>query len=352
MNDLQQAEKERNKEIAELEILIESNLSARELKRAIAVKMALTGKIYREISQILGVSEFFIGHWKKNLKLKGIAGLKLGYKGSKGYLSIQQKTEVIEWLKNKKYWDLDELVTYVEEEFGVTYKSKQSYYKLFEQANISWKKSQKVNPKFNEEQVKKKREEINEMLSKQKAGIESGEVIVFFLDECHLLHGDVNGYVWGQSNLRIEVPITNEKERQTYFGALNYQSKRFHVKSYPSGDGKSTIEFIKYLQNQYKNKRIILIWDGATYHRFGEFREFLSEINGDKEPDDFLITCILFAPNAPQQNPVEDIWLQAKNFLRKYWYLCRSFKIIKFLFEFFTKEHKFDFPKIHQYTYM
>jgi transposase len=86
-------------------------------------------------------------------------------------------------------------------------------------------------------------------------------------------------------------------------------------------------------------------------NRFGEFRNFLSEINGDKEPDDFLITCILFAPNAPQQNPVEDIWLQAKNFLRKYWYLCRSFKIIKFLFEFFTKEHKFDFPKIHQYTY-
>ncbi|MEG3960357.1 hypothetical protein QT982_33815, partial [Microcoleus sp. herbarium2] len=58
------------------------------------------------------------------------------------------------------------------------------------------------------------------------------------------------------------------------------------------------------------------------------------------------ITCILFAPNSPQQNPVEDIWLKAKNFLRKYWYLCRFFKIIKFLFELFTKEHKFDFPKI------
>ncbi|WP_293262705.1 hypothetical protein, partial [Microcoleus sp. PH2017_21_RUC_O_A] len=28
-----------------------------------------------------------------------------------------------------------------------------------------------------------------------------------------------------------------------------------------------------------------------------------------------------------------------------------GFKIVKFLFEFFTKEQKFDFPKIHQYTY-
>lgn len=75
------------------------------------------------------------------------------------------------------------------------------------------------------------------------------------------------------------------------------------------------------------------------------------EVNADKKSDDWQITCILFAPNAPQQNPVEDIWLQTKNFLRKYWYLCRSFKIVKFLFEFFTNEHKFDFPKLSQYTF-
>ncbi len=63
------------------------------------------------------------------------------------------------------------------------------------------------------------------------------------------------------------------------------------------------------------------------------------------------LSCILSAPNAPQQNPVEDIRLQAKKILRKYWYLCRSFNIVKFMFEFFTDEHKFDFPKIRQYTY-
>jgi putative transposase len=152
-----------------------------------------------------------------------------------------------------------------------------------------------------------------------------------FLDECHLLHGDLTGYVWGQSQIRIEVPITNEKDRQTYLGALNYQSKEFHVQNHPSGEGNSTFKFIKYLQNKYKNRKIILIGEGASYHKYGEFREFLLEVNGDKKPDNWSINCILLAPNAPQQNPVEDIWLPAKNFLRKYWYLCRSFKIVKFL---------------------
>jgi putative transposase len=54
-----------------------------------------------------------------------------------------------------------------------------------------------------------------------------------------------------------------------------------------------------------------LILDGASYHKDAEFREFLLEVNGDKEPDNWSINCILLAPNAPQQNPVEDIWLPA-----------------------------------------
>jgi transposase len=76
------------------------------------------------VSKILGVSNFFIGYWKKQFKTKGIAGIKLGHKGSKGYLRTLQNTEVIEWLKNKKSWDLDELFTYLEQELGVIYKSK------------------------------------------------------------------------------------------------------------------------------------------------------------------------------------------------------------------------------------
>ena len=113
MNNLQLPQKDMEKEIAHLESFIKSNIDARELKRAIAVRMALEGKFYHEISKMLGVSEFFVGYWKKNFKSQGLEGLKLGYKGSKGYLTERQTDVVVEWLKNKKYWNLDELVTYV-----------------------------------------------------------------------------------------------------------------------------------------------------------------------------------------------------------------------------------------------
>jgi putative transposase len=59
-------------------------------------------------------------------------------------------------LKSKNYWNLAELQLYIEAEYGVVFDSKQSYYTLFEQAGISWKKTQQRNPKANPELVEKK----------------------------------------------------------------------------------------------------------------------------------------------------------------------------------------------------
>ena len=54
MNNLQLPQKNMEKEILQLESFIKSDVDARELKRAIAVRMALAGKLYNEISQRLG----------------------------------------------------------------------------------------------------------------------------------------------------------------------------------------------------------------------------------------------------------------------------------------------------------
>ena len=90
-------------------------------------------------------------------------------------------------LQTKKYWNLDELVAYLDEKYAVIYQSKQSYYELLSAAGISWNSSQKVNPKANPELVKKKREEIQNFLRHNSTEIETGRLIVFFVDECHKL---------------------------------------------------------------------------------------------------------------------------------------------------------------------
>nr|WP_157999183.1 winged helix-turn-helix domain-containing protein [Anaplasma marginale] len=87
---------------------------------------------------------------------EGIAGLRLKYKGAKPLLNVEEKEEILKWLQQKNYWDLKELYSYILTNYNVTFKSKQSYYDLFKEAGISWKKSQKKNPKRDPELVKKK----------------------------------------------------------------------------------------------------------------------------------------------------------------------------------------------------
>jgi len=350
MKNLLLEEQQKSEKIAILREFIHSNPDARELKRALAIKMALQGEPYSRITRFLSSNKSFITRWTQKFEAEGLDGIKLGYQGASSYLTPQQRCETLIWLRAQEYCHLDELVTYLDETYGVVYKSKQSYYELLSVAKISWKKSQKTNPSFNPDLVKNHSEEIIDFLTRHQAEIEAGRLVVLFVDQCHLLANDVCGYVWGKTNIRIEMTIKNIKDRQTYIGALDYQTHKFLVHEYPAGNSSSTKHFIEYLQNQYPGQRIVLIWDGASYHRASEIKEFLASVNADHEPEKWPITCIRFAPNAPEQNPVEDVWLQAKNFLRKFWPWCKSFSVIKWLFKFFTNYQEFDFPKLHQYT--
>lgn len=155
--------------------------------------------------------------------------------------------------------------------------------------------------------------------------------------------------MWGKRNLRIEIPIRNQKDRQTYYGALDADTKEFIVQQYSAGNGENTVAFIEHLQKQRPSQRIALIWDGASYHKGEEMKAFLTTVNAGKDATQWQVKCILFAPNAPEQNPVEDVWLQTKNFIRKYWLLCKSFAATKWLFQFFSSHQHFDFPKLEQY---
>ncbi len=140
----------------ELTEFIQSNPDPRELKRALAVQMVLQEYTYYEIGDVLGVSLGFISKWRQTYEQQGAAGLYLRHQGSRGYLSSKQRQGVVQWLQQKDYWNLSELQQYIEAQYDVVFESKQSYYSLFAEAGISWKKSQKCNPKADPEAVEKK----------------------------------------------------------------------------------------------------------------------------------------------------------------------------------------------------
>ena len=57
------------------------------------------------------------------------------------------------------------------------------------------------------------------------------------------------------------------------------------------------------------------------------------------------------APNCPEQNPIEDIWLQAKTWVRRFCALIPSFSHLKWMFEWFFRHTTFDFPTLGMYGF-
>jgi len=122
------------KQIQALDEWVKNNSDSRELKRAMVVKLNLQGWDYRSIAQVLHVSNGFISKWNKRFKEFGVEGLKLSYKGSMGYLTKQQKQEVINWLNQEQNQRLEKVKCYLKEKYGINFKSNSSYYNLIKES--------------------------------------------------------------------------------------------------------------------------------------------------------------------------------------------------------------------------
>ena len=83
------------KDLKNLRDFIDSNPDPREQRRALAVMMWIEGLPCSKIQRILNVSSPFISRYKIRFIEHGIEGLKLGYKGSKGYLSPEERLEIV-----------------------------------------------------------------------------------------------------------------------------------------------------------------------------------------------------------------------------------------------------------------
>ena len=335
--------------IQELDEFIITNPDVREFKRALAVKLALQGWKYQAIAELLVLSKSFVSQWKNLFDLQGIEGLKLGYKGSKSYLTKEQKEKAIKWLQKQEYWDLSELESYLIEKFDVFFKAHASYYNLLKEAKISWQKAQASNPRKNEELVTERNKEIEKKLIDNLQNIKAGKIITYAIDEVHLLEGDLISHLWGDTKKRLKIPLPNYKNRQTYYGALDLFNSKLYVEEYKTGNGENTVDFLKRLIKKHPEARIIIFWDGATHHRGQEMQKFLSEINQNLEPEEWKITCELFAPYAPEENPIEAIWLSLKNLLRRAYRFGKNFTIIKRLFKLLIKLKLFKFPNLRKY---
>ncbi len=143
-----------------LDDIIDNSTDPRELKRAISVKMLHTGMPPKVIVNLLNVSEQFVSKWKIRYEQEGVDSLQVAYQGKAPYLNADQQQAVVVWIQAQETITIEALRDYIEREYGVIYRSKQSYYDLLSAGGMSYHRSIADNPKRDEEQIMHKREEI------------------------------------------------------------------------------------------------------------------------------------------------------------------------------------------------
>jgi transposase len=183
-----------------------------------------------------------------------------------------------------------------------------------------------------------------------KKTIVKGHTVVVFADETDLQYGETQGYVWALAGKRVWIPMGNYRQSQTYYGALELLTRRFHLRAYSSANGENTVRFLGELLSQFPlASKLIVIWDGARFHTSQLVSAFLAQLNTGLPPCQWRIECILLAPNAPEQNPVEDCWLKAKNFVRQHGRVHTCFKQVCECFEQAFRVLSFNFNKLNWY---
>jgi len=169
-------------------VSLSSPTQTRELKRALAVQMFLNG--YKHEIQGNGISSGFISKWTQMYELLGVAGLKLGYLG-RSVISRRNSDRLSSLGSRPKLLEPRRTARVCATEYDVVFDSKQSYYSFLKKLGLAGK-HRNVIPKKTQN-WSKKRQEITDWLEAHRAQIVSGQLVVFFVDECHLLWGDLCG---------------------------------------------------------------------------------------------------------------------------------------------------------------
>ncbi len=128
---------ETKRKLQKLQDFVSNSRDVRKWKRGEAIRQRLLGLSYQEIEKKLGVSTSFIAKSKKKYLERGVAGLKLGYQGSKSYLMPEEKAEIKEWLEPRERRNISELERHLIERYDVVFKSPESYYQLLRESQLT-----------------------------------------------------------------------------------------------------------------------------------------------------------------------------------------------------------------------
>ncbi|MBM4402607.1 MAG: IS630 family transposase, partial [Candidatus Cloacimonetes bacterium] len=122
-------------------------------------------------------------------------------------------------------------------------------------------------------------------------------------DECKLQEEPNPFYRWNIKGQTPIVKILSSKKSVSFYGGLSLNDKKEIVHLAPWQNSEETCRFLDELKKKYQNtkKPVLLIWDGASYHKSGMIREWCEDNPG-------VLELLRFPAYSPDLNPQENVW--------------------------------------------
>lgn len=285
--------------------------------RAHAILLSSQGKRVREIAQILYRNIDIVRTWLSRFNSKRISSLFDKYQGNTnaGKLTPSQKQQIKQVLSCPpsdyglpgQFWRVKDLKHWIRAEFGVVYQSPRSYHFLFKLGRFSWKLPDKFDIKRDDKFVGQRLYQIREEIEPY---LKSSSWVVLASDETRLVWEAQSRRAWLKTNQKTIIRVHRSKDYQSFLGCLNLQTGKCHLFSLPWQNQRQIIKALKKLKVKYPGKRICLVWDNAKWHKGKLLRRQLSRFGSLTN-----FHLINFPPYAPDINPQEHVWKEAKDYI-------------------------------------
>jgi len=296
------------------EVLLEHYRHSDDVKishRAHVIALHLKGWVIRKIAEATFRKEATVSRWITSYKRNGIGSIFPGYYQNQNAakLTRSQKEEVRHLLRGNslpnEFWTVGKLRRYLSARFDVEYHSAQSYYGLLKFCNYSYKLPSLFNIRRDDEFVEKRMKEIRSQIGLL---MDDDAFIILTSDETRLEWNTLLRRAWLRKGKKTVIKEKRERRYQNFIGFLNLKTGDNYLFRLDWQNQENIIPVLIQLSKKYQDKKIIIVWDNAGFHRGKVLRNQLR-----KGKPLTNITLINLPPYSPDKNPQELVWRYAKD---------------------------------------
>jgi transposase len=203
---------------------------------------------------------------------------------------------------------LRRLVGWVRERFGLVF-CRETIRAALHRLKLSWKKAKKLLGRADPEHrqafiqacIQAFIQAFIEQLQGLLAGAQRDQHLLVYVDEAHIPQDADLGFGWAERGQRLWVASRSPglSARVSFYGLYLSNEGQVRLWPYPRANGDHTIDVLRRLRAEAPDRKLIVLWDGAPYHRANAVREAASTLG---------ITLMPLPGYSPDLMPVEALW--------------------------------------------